>query len=320
MFLQIFLLILGFTLLIVGANILVKGASNIAKVLHVSEILIGLTIVALGTSLPELIVSIVSATSGKTDMVMANVIGSNFCNILLILGIITIIKPVKFEKVTIQKNLPLLIAVIFIIIIMSLGIIFGTKMVLTKSDGIILFLLAIVFFIIPIIQSLNENKENNIANVSKSDSKIFIIKDIIYFILGGLALKYGGDFAVNSAIHISEALNISERVIGLTVVAIGTSLPELITSIVALARGNENIAEGNIIGSCILNSCLILGIGSIIANIPITAVQIEDLILLLLFTLLILFFAISNKENYLKRSNGFILIIIYIVYSIKLFI
>ena len=117
MFLQIFLLILGFTLLIVGANILVKGASNIAKVLHVSEILIGLTIVALGTSLPELIVSIVSATSGKTDMVMANVIGSNFCNILLILGIITIIKPVKFEKVTIQKNLPLLIAVIFIIII-----------------------------------------------------------------------------------------------------------------------------------------------------------------------------------------------------------
>ena len=147
-----------------------------------------------------------------------------------------------------------------------------------------------------------------------------IIKDFIYIVLGGFALKYGGDFAVNSSVNIAHMLNISERVIGLTIVAIGTSLPELITSIVAIIKKNDEIAEGNIIGSCIINSCLILGAGAFIADIPLTANHIKDMALLLVCIVLIWLFAISNKENILKRSHGIILLIIYLIYSIKLFI
>lgn len=318
---QILILILGFALLILGADFLVKGASSIAKVLSVSEMVIGLTIVALGTSLPELLVSIVSATTGSTDIVMGNVIGSNICNLLLILSVVTIIKPVKFEKDSIKKNIPLLIGLTIMIIIMALGVFFNTRLKITKTDGFILLIISIIYFAIPIIDFIKQEKNTVEKNKIKGeDSKYLIIKDFILIVLGGFALKYGGDFAVNSSVNIAHMLSISERVIGLTIVAIGTSLPELITSIVAIIKNNEDIAEGNIIGSCIINSCLILGTGAFIADIPLTANHIKDMVLLLVCTILIWLFAISNKENILKRSYGAILLIIYAIYSIKLFI
>jgi len=207
MIIELLLLILGFSLLISGANLLVKGASNIAKKIHISEILIGLTIVSLGTTLPELIVSVVSATTENTDLVLGNVIGSNLCNLLLILGIITIIKPIKFEKITIKRNLPLLILLTFIILIMGLGIFRNTKLIIDKFDGIILLIIALIYFSIPIIQYLKESK-NNGKNISEDieNNSSFIIKNIIYIILGGLFLKYGGDFAVNSATNIATFL------------------------------------------------------------------------------------------------------------------
>ena len=318
---QILILILGFALLILGADFLVKGASNIAKVLKVSEMVIGLTIVALGTSLPELLVSIVSATTGSTDIVMGNVVGSNICNLLLILALVTIIKPIKFEKDSIRKNIPLLIGITVMIIVMALGIFFNTKLKITKSDGLILLIISIIYFAIPIIDFIKkDNKENEKDENEKEESKNLIIKDLIFIVLGGFALKYGGDFAVNSSVNVAHMLNISERVIGLTIVAIGTSLPELITSIVAIITKNDDIAEGNIIGSCIINSSLILGAGAFIADIPLTANHLKDMALLLICTVLIWLFALSNKENILKRSYGVILLIIYLVYSIKLFI
>lgn len=288
MFIQFLILILGFALLISGASLLVKGASNIAKKFHISEILIGLTIVSLGTTLPELIVSIVSATAGNTDMALGNVIGSNLCNLLCILGIITILKPIQFEKITIRKNLPLLLLLTYFIFIMGLGTFSKTKLTLTYIDGTILLIIAAIYFAIPIIQFIRQKKDSK--DTQNNNSNISIIQNIFYIIAGGVALKFGGDFAVNSASNIALFFHIPERVIGLTIVALGTSLPELITSIVAILKGNEDIAEGNIIGACIINSTLVLGAGSIICNIPVSISYIKDLILLFGCILLIWFF------------------------------
>lgn len=319
MFFEFLLLILGFSLLISGADFLVKGSSNIAKTFHIPEILIGLTIVSLGTTLPELIVSIVSASSRNTDIVFSNAIGSNICNLLLILGFITILKPIKFENDTVHKNLPLLLFIITFILIMGIGILPNSNRILTKFNGIILLIIAIYYFAIPIIDFV---KEYNIEKNSKAipNFEYSFVKYIIYILLGGLFLKFGGDFAVNSSVNIANQLGISERIIGLTIVAIGTSLPELITSTVAIIKGNEDIAEGNIIGACIINSSLVLGVGSIISNIPITSKNLEDLILLIICILLIWLFSISNKDNILKRNNGIILVLIYLIFCIRLFI
>lgn len=319
MFVQVLILIIGFFLLVFGANMLVRGASNIAKKLHVPEILIGLTIVSIGTTLPELIVSITSALSGNTDLVLGNVVGSNMCNLLFILGIIIILRPIKMEKVTIKQNLPLLVLLTVIILIMGLGVFKNGNNSLNKIDGFVLLVVSLIYMSIPVIDFLKDNKTNVFSREVRKN-KLFILKQIIYIVLGGVALKFGGNFAVDASIEIAKMLKISERVIGLTIVAVGTSLPELITSIVAILRGNEDIAEGNIIGACIINSCLVLGAGAIICNIPVSIIYIKDLIILLFSILLIWAFGIINKGNKLNRFNGAILFFIYTIYSLRLFL
>ena len=322
MFIEFLILILGFALLIIGANALVNGASGIAKKFNVPEILIGLTIVALGTSLPELVVTIISATSDNTDILVGNVIGSNICNLLLILGTITILKPLKFEKSTIKINLPLLVGITVLVLIFGLGLFTTNKLVFTRTHGIILLLIALIYFIYPIleyIKSKKDSKELDNTGYNNKENKN-IIQYIIYIILGGLALKYGGDFVVDSSTTIATMLNISERVISLTIVALGTSLPELVTSIVALIRHDDDLAEGNIIGSCIINFCLILGLGAAITNIPLQVSYIENLLLLIITEFLIWLYGLGNKNNTLTRQNGIILLIIYSIYSLRLFI
>lgn len=322
MFIHILILIFGFALLIAGANSLVNGASGIAKKLNMPEILIGLTIVALGTSLPELVVTIISAVTNSTDIIVGNVIGSNICNLLLILGVVAIIKPIKFEKSTIKKNMPLLIFLTILVLVIGLGLFSGNRLSFTKIDGIILLIIASIYFITPIINYIKEKNtdKNDDTNLESNNTSNSIIRNLIYIILGGFALKYGGDFVVDSATKIATTLNISERIISLTIVALGTSLPELVTSIIAIVKNNDDIAEGNIIGSCIINFCLILGLGSIITNLPITADYLETLILLLGSSILIWLYGLGNKDNTLTRGNGIILLIIYLIYSVKLFI
>jgi len=321
MFIQIVILIFGFTLLIVGANSLVNGASGIAKKLNIPEILIGLTIVALGTSLPELVVTIISAATNNTDIIIGNVIGSNICNLLLILGVVAIIKPIKFEKSTTKQNMPLFTFLTTLVLIMGLGFFSGNRLVFTKIDGVILLIIAAIYFITPIISYIKDKNANNIQNkLEGNNTNNNIIKNVIYILLGGFALKYGGDFVVDSATKIATTLNISERIISLTIVALGTSLPELVTSVIAIIKNNDDIAEGNIIGSCIINFCLILGLGTIITNLPITTDYIDTLILLLGSSILIWLYGLGNKDNTLTRGNGIILLIIYLIYSVKLFI
>lgn len=321
MFIKILILIFGFVLLISGANALVNAASNIAKRFHISEILIGLTIVALGTSLPELVVTIISSANNSTDIIVGNVIGSNICNLLLVLGVIAVLKPIKFEKTTVKQNLPFLIGITTLVLIMGLGLFSENKLVFTKFDGIILLIIAIIYFLYPIIEFIKTHKSNNDSlEKDNNSSNNNLIQSIVYILLGGFALKYGGDFVVDSATNIATSLNIPERIISLTIVALGTSLPELATAIVAIIKKDEKLAEGNIIGSCIINFCLILGLGSALSILPITTAYVENLILLLAASILIWLYSFGNKNNTLTRGNGMLLLIIYLIYSIRLFI
>lgn len=322
MFIQFLILIFGFTLLILGANALVNGASGIAKKFNIPEILIGLTIVALGTSLPELVVTIVSALTNSTDIVVGNVIGSNLCNLLLILGVVTTIKPLKFEKDSIKINLPLLNILTILVILMGLGIFSDNVLTLNKTHGIILLIIALIYFLYPIIQYVKTKKDSNKQgneDISNTNN-INIIKCIISIIFGIIALKYGGDFVVNSATNIANLFNIPERIISLTIVALGTSLPELITSVVSIIKNDDDIAEGNIIGSCIINFCLILGLGAFITNLTLTTAYIEDLLLLLASCIIIWLYGFGNKNHTLSRIDGLVLISIYLIYSVRLFI
>lgn len=320
MFVHLFMIILGFFLLIYGADLLVKGASGIAKKFHISEIVIGLTIVSLGTSLPELMITLVSSSEQTHELVIGNVIGSNLCNLLLILGVLLIIKPFQFKDSTRKVHLPLLLFLNISILIMAVTSFSKPSFMITFKEGLFLLVIAFIYLAIPFVQHL-KNNTTSLENVSNSDvSQDTLLKSIILILLGGFALKYGGDFVVDYSIHLAHLYNISETMIGLTVVALGTSLPELITSIVAVAKGNKHIAEGNIFGSCIINFSLILGFGATISNLILDKSAIENLILLLGSTMLIWMSSFYYKNHPLKRAHGLILLLIFGVYILHLFI
>ena len=320
MLFQFFLIILGFLLLIYGADLLVKGASGIAKKFYISEIIIGLTIVSLGTSLPEFIITLVSSSKENHDLIIGNVIGSNICNLLLVLGVISILKPIKFEESTVKFNLPILILINILVLVMCIIPTSSSLLYISFNEGILLLIIAFIYFLYPLIKHLKENKgrDSEVNNTIQDNTSLF--RSLIFILIGGFSLKYGGDFVVNSSIEIAQAFNINESIIGLTIIALGTSLPELITSIVAVLKGNSDIAEGNIIGSCVINFCLILGFGAVISNIIIDSQYIENLILLIGSSMLIWLYSLGNSGHILKKSNGFSLLMIFVIYVIRLFI
>jgi len=320
LFFKILILILGFILLISGADLLVKGSSNIAKKFNIPQILIGLTIVALGTSLPELIITIISANKGSLDLIIGNVIGSNICNLLLILGISSIIKSIKINKTTRLIYLPILFFSSLLILLMGLGFLGGEKLKINKFDGIILILLFVIYFSYPIIKetiTIIKNLKNNNDN-PKNNIKLFL--PLTNILIGIILLKYGGDFVVDSATDIAQLFNINQTIIGLTVIALGTSLPELVTSIVAVIKKDEDIAVGNIFGSCIMNYYLILGTGALLTDLPFEKSFNENLFLLLGVILLIWLFSFTNTAHKLIRVNGLLLLLIFSLYIIKLLI
>ena len=313
------MLIIGFILLVVGVDLLVKGSSNIAKKFHIPEMLIGLTIVALGTSMPELIITITSAGQSSTDLIMGNAIGSNLCNLLFILGLVAVLRPVKIDQETKEIHMP--VALLSTVAILGLGVgIWGSERgVISRNDGIILVLLYFLYFIYPIVveikdirNSIKENKEKHI----KTNSTLL---SIVFVILGIILLRYGGDLVVNEATEIAIKYGISERVIGLTIIAIGTALPELITSIIATIKKEESLAIGNLIGSCILNSFLILGAGAIITPLSFSIEFMYNLVLLAISTILIWIFCFTGKKNNISRVEGIILLLIFTGYMVSLF-
>lgn len=315
MLLQLFYIILGFILLIGGANLLIKGSINIAKKFHIPEILIGLTIVALGTSTPELIVTITSANQGVGDLIIGNALGSNLCNLLLILGLMAVIKSIKVDKEAKSIHIPILLSVN--LIILSMG---NTQNIITKTEGIILVILFMLYFTYPIlihIRDISKNVETRNYYFNQNN-KIFI--SIISILVGIVLLKLGGDLVVDYSIKIANRLNISEKIIGLTIIAFGTSLPELVTSIVASIKGDEDLAVGNLVGSCIFNLLLILGVGAIIIPIQICGELILDIIVLMLSIILIGLFCFIGNKNTITRRKGFVLLIIFFLYLFKTFV
>lgn len=311
-------MIAGFILLIKGANFLVEGSSNIAKKFHIPEIIIGLTIVSIGTSMPELFVSTTSAIEGHSDMAMGNVIGSNVCNLVLILGLATVIRPIKFQRETRLIEIP--VCLVLTVIFMILCNIGGE---ISRIDAILLMILFTMFIMYTIFMAKKgeqfDNKDEDSKKKIENLDEIPIFKNLFLIILGVVGLKFGGDFTVDNAVILAQHFNISEQIISLTILAIGTSLPELVTSVTAAFKGNSDIALGNIIGSNIFNMLLIIGVASFINPVVYNFQYNIDMTILIFSTFVLALFPIIPPKNEMSRMNGFIYLVIYTIYLVILF-
>ena len=300
---SILLVVVGFTLITFGANWLTNGASAIAKRLHISEFIIGMTIVAVGTSLPELTVSLASAFSGSADMAIGNVVGSNIFNTLFILGICALFSPVVFSRNNIRIDTPICILVSLTMLLMLIG---GT---LSRIEGIILLLLYIVAMFISF--KTNKPEENDEED---NDEKFSWVKSLLMLIGGLVALIYGADTTLNSAVEIARHFHISERIIAITLLAGGTSLPELAASLTAAAKGRGALALGNIIGSNIANILLILGSCSTILPLTMNGITTIDLLVMVGSSILLLLSALLYGQRRITRAEGVIFLAAYIGY------
>ena len=318
MLLSVCLIIIGFILLIKGADLLVDGSSCIAKKFHIPEIIIGLTIVSIGTSMPELFVSTTSSINGYSDMSIGNIIGSNLCNLLLILGLSAMIRPIKFKRETRLIEIPMCLIVTIIFMIFC-----NTSGSIQKSEAIILIILFSMFLAYTIVMGKKGekfDKEDVIVEIQIENKSISIMKSIVFIILGIIGLKIGGDLTVDNALVVARQFNVSEKIIGLTILAIGTSLPELVTSVTAAIKENSDIAIGNIIGSNIFNILFIIGISAVISPLTYNFTYNIQMSILILAMLVLSLFPVIPPKNEMSRFNGTIYLILYIVYIIILFI
>lgn len=308
------LLIAGFAALIKGADYFVDGASGIAKFLKIPSILIGLTIVAFGTSSPEAAVSISAALKGNNGIALGNVLGSNIFNISVIIGITALIFPLDVHKQTMRKEIPLtLLAGVALLILSADGFLKeGQSLLLDRADGLILLLFFIVFVYYIIEAALNskDTQENYLPENDHETPKLGL--NILYTLGGLLAILIGGNWVVNSSIEIATSFGISQTIIGLTIVAVGTSLPELITSVTAARKKNTDIAIGNIVGSNIFNIFFILGASALISPIAIDSHLMLELFLNIAMTIVLLIF--SRSQNKIVRWEGIAFILLYILY------
>lgn len=317
MVLNIILIIVGFAFLIKGADFLVDGASQVAKRFRIPQVIIGATVIAMGTSLPELLVSAKSAVEGFSDLSIGNVIGSNLINLLLVLGLCAIIKKggMPIEKSTRTFDLPFnLIITFFLLLLCNFG---ARTAEITRGEGTLLLVLFVMYLLYMIIRAKRESNSSSIPSV---DKQIPIWKSLIYIIVGAIGLKFGADFVVDNAVVIAQALGWSEKIIGLTIVAIGTSLPELVSSVTAIRKGEDSIAIGNVIGSNIFNILLILGVASVIQPINYNPSYNLDIIILFFSSLLLMFFPNFGMKNGMSKREGAIYVGIYALYMIGLFI
>lgn len=306
------LLIIGFFFLIKGDDLFVDGAASIARKFNIPSMIIGLTIVAMGTSAPEAAVSITSSLSGQNDMSVANVVGSNFFNILVVLGVSSLISKLPVQKNTIKKDTP------FLLIVSGLLLVFGINKYISRIEGLIL-LIVFVYFLYSTVKmaksatNLDSSSDNEIA-LAESDTttQTPILKTVILSVIGILGIVIGGDMVVDSATSIATLFGMSANLVGLTIVAIGTSLPEFVTSIVAIKKGETEIAIGNVIGSNIFNILLVLGLATFISPITISTLALIDIIFMLCITILLYLF--MKKDYSLLKKHGIILVGIYIVY------
>lgn len=324
---SIIILIVGFILLIKGADFFVEGSSAVAKRLRIPSMIIGMTIVAMGTSLPECAVSVTASLTGNNTLAISNAIGSNIFNLLVVCGVCSLFVPLAVQKSTLQKEFPLSIFCAGLLLLLGyLG------MTLGHIDGIILIII-FAGYLLWMIQSARNARNQTFADEdsdtagSKTSLSTEEIEQVasninllpawkcIIFILGGMiAIKYGGDFVVNGASAIASSLGLSQTLIGLTIIAMGTSLPELVTSIVAAKKDEVDMAVGNVIGSNIFNILLVLGVAAAISPVGFIMENMIDIAFLILISVITLVFAWTSKE--INRKEGIIMLLLYAVYMV----
>lgn len=311
-----FLFILGFILLIKGADLLVDGASSIARKFNISALVIGLTIVAFGTSTPELFVNVFASVQGNTDIAIGNILGSNIANILLILGICAIIFPLAVKTTTVWKEIPFSLLAALVMGILANDMLIDNKdySELTRGDGLILigFFIIFMYYIFSIAKkSGNKKQEDNFKQLSN-------LKSVSFIILGLTGLALGGNWIVNGAVKIATYFDMSQSLIGLTVVAIGTSLPELATSAVAAYKKNTDIAIGNIVGSNIFNIFWVLGVSATIKPLPFQPASNADIMMTIFASMLLFAFLFVGKKQILQKWQGVLFLLIYAGYILFL--
>ena len=307
---DLILLVVGLAVLIKGADLLVDGASSLASRLGVSALVIGLTVVAFGTSAPELVVNILASINNNPDIAIGNIVGSNIANILLILGISAIVFPLVVKKGTVWKEIPLAFLAMWVMALTANDILIeGSGWAgLTRIDGFIL----ISFFLIFLYYTFEISK---VTGDNNQKIKLYKWSSSIFMVLGGLvALTLGGKWVVDGAISVAKYFNLSEALIGLTIVAVGTSLPELATSVVAAYKRNTDIAVGNIVGSNIFNIFWILGLSAILRPLPFSPALNTDVLIGLVATILLFMFMFVGKKHTLERWQGAMFVTLYFIY------
>lgn len=317
-FLNILFFVLGIVFLIKGADFFVSGASSIAKKLKISTLIIGLTIVAIGTSLPEFSVSLTSAISKNTDLSVGNIVGSNMLNILLILGTVAIVSPIPIKSTSRKIELPFLLAATLILLLFSLDVILdGANVnIISRVESLLLLVLFILYLFILVFNARKSRRaEINSEEIYEKKEKDLKIWQIINYIIFGLsAVVFGGECVSSTAEYMALKLGMSESLVGLTVVAIGTSLPELMTSIVAAKKGENDIAIGNVVGSNIINTSFILGAVGTISPINVSSVILIDLLVLVIAT--IVFTVCCLIKNNISKKEGILFLIMYFSYFV----
>ncbi|MDP8268684.1 MAG: calcium/sodium antiporter [Candidatus Tenebribacter davisii] len=309
MLISILFLLVGFVILIKGADFLIDGASSFAKKMSISEIAIGLTIVAFGTSAPELIVNVFASIGGHHEITFGNILGSNIFNILMVLGISGIISTIMVQRNTILKEIPFLLAATLLVFGLSLW-----NSDLSFVDGIILILFLIIFFVYVIVFL----KAKPLLGSDIKERTYFMI--IVMITAGVTGLFFGGKFVVDNAVIMARHFNVSEKFIGLTIVALGTSLPELVTSVMAISKGRNDLAIGNVIGSNLFNILLVLGVSSLISPVHYDVTLNIDFIFLCLITLMLFLSMFIGKKHRLTKGEAITFVFLYCAYLVFLFI
>ena len=314
-FLNIAILIVGFAALVKGADIFVDGSANLARRFRVPSLVIGLTIVALGTSMPELAVSTSAALAGANEIALSNVVGSNIFNLLGVLGICAVISPVPVEKAVLRRDFPLNIATtLLVLLVVAFSKIIGGSLFslgMEEKAGVVsrpLAIVLLVLFVAYIVYLIFDAKKNPVSEEESALPPLF--KSVLFIVVGLLLIIVGGKAVVYAAREIARAAGMSETLIGLTIVAIGTSLPELVTSIVAARKGETALAVGNVIGSNIFNLLFILGVSAAIRPVSVNAASVYDLAILVFVTALSFVFSLSGKR--ILRAEGLCMLAMYV--------
>ena len=314
----ILLLAVGFAFLVKGADFFVEGSSSIAKKLKVPPIIIGLTIVAMGTSLPETAVSVTASLVQNNELAVSNVVGSNIFNLMFVIGVCSILTPIMVQKATVVRDIPLSLGcALFLLVLGVSGLGDKAGMTLGHADGVI-FLIVFAGYIFTMVRSAMKaraaGQKVEIEGVEECDNmkELSYGKSILFLIVGAAAIAFGGDLTVDTASRIAIELGMSQTLVGLTIVSIGTSLPELVTSVGAARKNEVDMAVGNAVGSNIFNILMVLGISSAISPVALIRENIIDIVLLMVFSVMVWIFAGTRKK--IERKEGIIMVVVYLIY------